>query len=258
MMQTEVVLDSHGYAMRYEYIGEMLNHFRVGDEKRIAIELIAITGMRCGELNNISPECFWWNKKTKKLHLLWKTIKTSPKLRNEELPDWFTHELDLFFQRSFRGFGYHGKLLSFSSESFRRLFNGRIRSKLGGIFLSKRPAHRSGRVIDEYICQMKGLRHTFASTLFWKYAKEYGQDMALHLTSVRMKHSSTYMTARHYASNILYLKDELDKWPDKEPGEIIGELLGYPGDFKLEIQQQKYRDIRPFSFGIQDIINSSA
>jgi hypothetical protein len=40
----------------------------------------------------------------------------------------------------------------------------------------------------------------------------YGAELSIHMVSEDMKHSSTYMTARHYVSSVKKLHSELERY----------------------------------------------
>lgn len=253
-----VVLDSLGYAVKFEHQAQLIDWFPEGHEKRIAIALMACTGMRVLELDRVKPSSFWWDRKNQKMHLIWLTVKSKPQQRNEILPDWLLHELDIFFKRYFKGHGWDDRLFNFKAESLPSWLNKFAKPHLGGIFDALRPRFKGGSIIDEHVVQLKGLRHAFAATVFWNLSRIYGCEMAIHMVSKRMRHSSTMVTARHYASDVQYLKDELDLWPGKEPGQILGELLGYSENYKLDFASIKHQDIRPFCFDLGQLMGDSA
>lgn len=210
--QAVIVLDFEGYAVSFKNIIKLIEFFPYGSSRRIAIELLALTGMRPSELEQLSPHSFW------KDMIVWRPGKNQPGYRKVQLPAWFLKELDHYLQNNHFG---NNKLFPWKDESLRQYINKWVRHKLGGDFMKKRRVRQRGRVIDEFIIQLKSFRHTYACKEFHDAMAKYGTELSIHMVASNMKHSSTYMTARHYCSDIQYLKNDLQRYQGTSMADII-------------------------------------
>lgn len=218
-MTENILLDFEGYAISFENIKRLIDFFPYGSDRRIAIELLALTGMRPSELDKITPKCFVTDPSTKNIHCVWHPAKKQKSIRNEILPDWFVKELDYFLAHNYRG--WKDRLFNWDSPALRRYINKKVRPRLGKDFLKKRLQAVRGCIRYEYIIQLKSFRHTWSCKHFHDALNKYGSELAIHMTGSRMKHSTTYMTARHYVSDVKYLHDDLQRYRGISMGDII-------------------------------------
>jgi integrase len=224
-MEKLIVLDYEGYAISFENIKRLIDFFPYGDEHRIAIELLALTGMRTVELDGISPANFWTDT-NKNTFLIWKLGKNQSGTRKELVPEWFLEEVRYFLTQSFRM--PHRPLFSFRGEALRYYINHFVRHRLRGDWIKKRPGHR-GFINGEYVLQLKGLRHTFATKVFYEALNRFGAEVGAGIVQARMQHHSPYITCRHYTNDIQTIFEDLEHFK----GASIGEILRHSNQIPL-------------------------
>lgn len=218
----QVVIDHDSYAIGFDDMKRLLDFYSYGDSHRIAFLILAITGCRPAELTYMSPKCFIGN------YIIWKPAKRQGGYRKELMPEWALKEIDYYMSRNHLP---ENRLFPFVGDSLRRHFNKIARPALGGNFTKKVLRNMNNHVQFHYMIDLKSFRHTFAVKEFWEKMKEYGNDMAIAMVSKRMKHSggSTFITAKHYVSDVEYMKQELERYNQRS----IGQVLKQPVQLRL-------------------------
>lgn len=132
-------------------------------------------------------------------HLYWRPGKNQKGWRKERLPIEYLEELRAYRETHRVD---QDRLFGIASETFRREFNRASRPTLGPAWRRKRPVMRNERLDLEYVYQLKGLRKDFQTLDFKRnYDELCDAGLAIEMTSKRMRHSSTKITARHYIEN---------------------------------------------------------
>jgi len=209
-----VLIDSDRSAVSFNNIARLVNHWPYESGYRIAIELLALTGMRPCELDAIGPSNFWSNI------IMWKPRKKQTGSRKEKLPEWFLDELDLYLGSNHIA---NNRLFNFTHNTLRRKLNA-ARKELGGDFLKKKMVAKSGFATKpryEYMIQLRSFRKTFQCRLFHQYLEQYGCQLALDMVSKDMRHSSAHITGRHYVSDIKYMTEDLHRYKGVSMANII-------------------------------------
>lgn len=193
-------LDSDGYAIPFNEVIRLIEFFPLANKYRVAFTMIALTGCRIAELNNMGVDSILGE------YIIWKTGKNQTGYRKEKLPIWFIEEIKEYLSKCPH---CNKKLFPYNTEWLRDILNKQIRPTLGGDWIKKKPQPtKKGAVKFNYIYQLKGLRHNFATLDFYNQFSRWGGTVAVEFTAKRMKHSSYKMTASHYIGNFERLKIE--------------------------------------------------
>lgn len=188
-------------------VQEVLNNLPYASPLRIGFQILFYTGCRIRELDTMQV-C-----DLKENWIYWHVGKNQHGIRHEYLPDSFISE---YFTYRERNKGQQSRFFFWSSATFRRHFNS-FRQNLSEEWQQKTPSARTIntrgkqqiRIKEEYTYQLKGLRKNFATLLFHHFSKEYKSgEMAMYLTSAKMKHASTGMTVMHYLTCVRHLRAE--------------------------------------------------
>jgi integrase len=189
-MQTARFSHEDHQSIPYSAFREILSMVPASHPVRVGVLLLALTGCRVKELDRMGPDGLvdGW------LH--WRLGKNQRGYRREPLPDWFLAELK-HYRRTHRV--PEAQLLGYRSGQLTTYFNKFVRPHLGPAWQLRRPC-RPGRVADDqYDLQLKGLRKSFATTVFWtEYRRWRDAGVALSFSSKRLQHKTTHMTAFHY------------------------------------------------------------
>ena len=206
-----LTLEEDGFAVPFEEIKRLLECLEYANKYRIALTIIALTGCRISELNNMGTKSFYGD------FLMWKTGKNQKGYRKEKLPNWFLIELSEYLLKNQHSYN---NLFNFKGERLRDLINKDLRPLLKGDWLIKKiKPSKKGAIREEYVFQLKGLRHSFATLDFYNKFLKWGGTVAVEFTCKRMKHSSYKMTAGHYIGNFKRLN--VEKYKYKEIADIL-------------------------------------
>lgn len=216
MRDCDITLEFESKCIPFDDVKRLINFFPYADPKRIAIELLAVTGMRISELEHIFLTSFYKDSKGF-VYLIWKPGKTQKGQRKELLPSWFIPELDKYIQTNQKGL----KLFNFEYKALSNYINHHVRKKLGGNWNTKRPTSRGNYGGIAYIYQLKNLRHNFATLDFARNLDKWGKDMAIEFTCKRLLHSSYKMTAQNYIENFSDLN--ILKYKNRNMSDILKE-----------------------------------
>lgn len=177
-MQSTICVESEGYAIPFNEVIRLIEFYPRGHPYRVGFTLMALTGCRCSEINNFGVNSFYgeW--------VIWKPAKKQGGMRKEKLPMWFLKDLELYLQK----FPHcDDKLFPFDQEELRQVLNKRVRPVLGGAWLQK--TFSRGCIKNEYVLQLRGLRHSWSSLDFYNNFLTWGATMAVEMTCKRMRHS---------------------------------------------------------------------
>lgn len=207
MLKLKSVLDERiktdTIAIPFSEINRVLDVLPYGCPIRCMFTHSILTGCRQTELSNMFESMMY--RTIGGANIFWKCGKNQVGYRKEFLPDYFLEELS-YMRAHYRGFG--DRLYSPDARSFRKYFN-RYRCFIGGLWNERQSIITGGVVESEYVYNLNGLRKTFATHVFYQeYQKWKDSGVALEMTSKRMKHSTTHMTAYHYLKNFEQLKIE--------------------------------------------------
>lgn len=143
--------------------------------------------------------------------------------RKEYLPSWWLEEW-MHYRKDHKVIP--GKFFSMSPETYGREFNKKIRPLFGEAWQARSavPRHIGGKVVHEYLLQLKGCRKSFATCVFWQAWEKYGSaHVASEMTCKRLRHSNKGITVQHYIEDSDRLNRE--RWGGYSPAEILQALL---------------------------------
>jgi integrase len=207
----------------YSAFREVLNLLPAAHPVRVGLLLLALTGCRVKELDAMSPQSIseGW------IH--WRLGKNQRGMRREPLPAWFLAELAEY--RAVRRVP-GARLLGFRASQLSTYFNKLVRPCLSAAWHDRHPLPYPGFAREQYRLQVKGLRKSFATTVFFReYERWQDAGVALEFASKRLKHRTTHMTAHHYLKEFDVTEPHL--WEQFLEGErapasqiILAEYLG--------------------------------
>lgn len=190
---TDFIADYECKAIPPSEIRTAIEGMRYGSPERVMFRMLAITGCRIACLDKMTMQHLSGR------FIYWETSKVGGKWRKEHLPDDYLEELAAY-RTEYRANGK--RLFGISGESFVRYFNRDIRPHLGGLWNVKTNQPTTDGFGQQYLLKIKGLRKSFSTYDFARnYAKWKDADVALEMTSKRMKHSTAHITAHHYIEN---------------------------------------------------------
>lgn len=204
-------IESTGYAIPFEEVINLINCFEYGNKYRVAIEMVALTGCRLAEIDNMGVNSIYGD------HIIWKLGKNQKHYRKVKLPEWFLKEICCHLSKN-----QHcaERLFNFSGKELGRIVRRRARPKLGQAWHAKRPVpQKDGGIVWEYCLQVKGLRHNYATLRFKEYFDKWGGTVAVELTAKELQHSSYRITAGHYVGNFDQL--EIEKYKGLSVADIL-------------------------------------
>ena len=185
-----------GYAIPVDDIRHVIGCFPVGHQIRMITIWRALTGCRISEINNMSLTGLKGN------YFYWKTGKNQSGWRHAYIPEYAIKEY-----KRYRDLNpvVNTKLFNICARTYRRQFNN-YRRLFGLKWCAKTyaPEKQSTCIATpmEYTLQIKGIRHTYATLLFYKMLHKYNDShVAVLMTAKEMCHSSERMTSRHYIEN---------------------------------------------------------
>lgn len=193
-MEMECVSDSYDLkAIPPDDIQTAIDHMAYASQERVMFRALVLTGCRIACLDK------WRMSHLHGNYIYWEVSKTGGKYRKEFLPSDYLLELADYRNNS----RVDGKrVFGITGETFVRYFNRDIRPRLGKAWNAKRLKPKAEGFDTEYVLQIKGLRKSFQTYDFARnYAKWHDAGVALEMTSKRMKHSTTHITAHHYIEN---------------------------------------------------------
>lgn len=214
-MEYERIIDEVR-AVPVPVITRAINRLQYGSSCRVIFELLFLTGCRINEI-----QLFKWENVVEdeegNAQIYWRLGKNQDKqLRKAFLPKNYVNELK-YYRRHSRI--YHDRLFSCDGRSFARMFN-KLRYTLGSEWTQKGKVIRRGFIGREYYYQLKGLRKTFQTWLFYRLYKQWNDStVAMLLTSKEMKHSSMQMTAHHYIRHFDEL--EIEHYENYVPQDVV-------------------------------------
>lgn len=200
-MKQELSLDHEieGHAIPIRVVQEAIEDMEYASTERVMFEMLYYTGCRYPELDGMRKDKLFgeW--------LYWECGKNQTgKWRKERLPQAYLAELRSYWE-THRIYG--NRFFGVTGETFRGYFKNIVRPRLPGSWQLRRPrmTSRDGMRL-EFVYQLKGLRKNFQTLDFKKNLDEWGDPgIAIEMTSKRMRHSSTKITARHYVENFASL-----------------------------------------------------
>lgn len=229
-------------AVPYELILKVIEFLPYGHVVRVMVMFLFLTGCRLSELPRMrfSGDCSY----VKGCYVFWRPGKRQDHLwRREYLPPWYLREL-MYYRQNNPIMDDH--LFGIDWTTLRRYFNRDVRPHLGRDWnlLTMTPR----RNWKDYQFQLKGIRKSFATLLFFNEANDNWNgdyDVALQFISKRMCHSSVQMTAHHYLNSFELLK--MDKWKGMTPAQILSmatqrHLVDYDEQLKLETNQSRMQE----------------
>ncbi len=179
------------YSIPIPKVKELIMYLPFGSSYRCAILILCVTGARLSELNAMGLKSLAYP------YLVWKVGKNQRGYRKEILPEWAWNEVRAYLG-AYPASPEH--LFSFTGETLTSHFNRYIRPNLSSEWQEKRWS--SGLIKQEYIYQLKSLRHNYATAIFFAELNKWGSaDLAISKTSCRMRHSSTRLTAERYLND---------------------------------------------------------
>ena len=205
------------YAIPFKEVLRLLNHFTYASKYRVAIQMMALTGCRPSEIEKMGLINLRGNV------ISWRRGKNQKGWRRRALPAPFIKELFCMLKNT--PHTAH-KLFDFNIGTLRRIVNTQ-RLKIGGGWTIKREYQREGAVRQEYIYQLKGLRHNYVTMLFYNYYTKYDAALAVEFAAKEMGHSSYKMTSRHYLDGLEILN------PESFVGLSMAEILNSPFQSKI-------------------------
>lgn len=221
----ESILLRDGYAVPFDAIIDATNVLEYASAQRVMFLMLYYSGCRISELDNMKVNGFVKNV------LFWRVGKNQSGSRSVVLPESFILELRQHRnEHKVRGI----QLFSITSASFKRRFDSHVRPLLGQRWLQRTGLHGRNGFTKEYELQLKGLRKTFATHLFYRTWKKLGDaTAAIEFTSKYLKHSSKGMTTMHYLENYDVL--HLDKFGRMS----LDEIINYKNQQTLHIHTKK-------------------
>jgi len=207
MTNTELI---QGNALPFKEVIKLIDFFPFGNPYRVAYTLLALTGARISEIDNMGPKCLRGDL------LIWKTGKNQKGYRRAYMPQWFLNELSFYMENSPH---CSNKFFLFAGKTLRDVLNKQIRPILKGDWLKLKDQPPNGMDRQEYVYQLKGLRHSYATLDFYNKFKKWGGTVAVEFTCKAMGHSSYKMTAGHYIGN--FEKVEVEKWQGWSIADIL-------------------------------------
>lgn len=195
-------LETESYSIPFHEIKRAIEIMRYGSDIRTMFQMLVYTGCRIKELEYMKYSQLYNNI------IYWKLGKNQKKFRKEKLPIEYLKELR-FYRKNYRI--YQDKLFGIKSCTFRRYFNKQIRQLLKGKWTQKRFFAKQGCLVPEYVFQLKGCRKNYQTLEYAKMLDKWkSPNIAVEMTSKKMKHSSEKITAYHYIENFENL--EIDKY----------------------------------------------
>lgn len=188
--------DTNGRGIPFEDVNVLFSYLPYATHLSIAIKLLHYTGCRIQEIDLMTREGITDNA------IYWVIGKNQRGYRREYLPDSFIAELEKYWRiTSVRG----DSVLGIKASNILSQFNKKIRPLLPEQWqakISKPKINPMRKTFDwsyEYVYQLKGFRKNWATLCFWYHYKKFQSgELAVQLTSARMKHSHTGMTSTHY------------------------------------------------------------
>lgn len=185
--------DTEGHSIPIPYIKAAIESMTYASTERVMFQMLYYTGCRLTCLDRMFKKNLYgeW--------LYWQPGKNQRGFRKERLTTEYLEELGIYWNtHRVTGQAFFGV----TGETFRGYFKNIVRPKLPSMWQRKRPIVKTTGVDYEYVYQLKGLRKNFQSLDFKRQLDEWGDPgIAIEMTSKRMCHSSTKITARHYVEN---------------------------------------------------------
>lgn len=217
MEETELNIENDSKAVPFDNVREILTILPYGNQIRVMVQFLAITGCRISELDNMHRTKVIPSKG--KIFLFWTLGKnqTDKPPRKIELPKELYAEL-IECRKNRRTF--LDRLFSMKHDSFRRLFNRDVRPLLSPAWREKQLEWRNGEPVKGYVLKLKGLRKNFQTLKFAKELDRWNSpDIALELASKDMRHSTTGITIKSYIENFENL--DITKYIYLTPADIL-------------------------------------
>ena len=198
-----VNLEADGYAIPFESINEVINKLQYGEPNRVMFKMLFYSGCHIIELDMMQKSLlhedgtFFFRVAKKRIG----------KLRKVKLPMDFIEELRYYWNHYLT---YSDRMFGIGARTFVRYWNRDVRPRLSYKWNEKRPTNENSLLVLEYVLQLKGMRHTYATVYFAKFYKKYGDAyVAAELVSKLLLHSTKSITIRHYFSCLEVLGKEL-------------------------------------------------
>lgn len=207
----ETMQPRFGYALPVSAIIELYQHYPYGHPFRVMTIIKALTGCRTKELDkmymdNIVNGWFYF-----------KLGKNQSQSRIIFLPDYALKELH-YYRINYPTVG--NKMFGLTALRYQKIFS-ETRKHLSKRWQKKTPTMKKNNLsMEEYDLQIKGIRATYATLLFYEMWEKYKDSgVAALMTCKEMKHSSMGITSYHYICN----KDRVEL--EKHKGKPIWEIL---------------------------------
>lgn len=191
-----VNLQNDAYALTWPAIRELYDFLPWGDPVRVMARVAQQTGCHKIELN-MMKKSFLHEDGT----FYFETAKKRAKqLRKVQLSMDLVKELNHYWNHHMT---FKDMMFGISSDTWTRYFNRDVRPKLSHVWNEKRPTAEKGKLYLEYVCQLKGFRHTYATMKFAKAYDRYKDAyVAAEMVAKDLKHSVKAITVRHYIFNL--------------------------------------------------------
>ncbi len=203
--------DDHCTGIPFDKVVEALRFMEYASEVRVMFGMLFLTGCRISELSNMKPEFLFGNI------LYWGLGKNQKGYRKERLPEFYLRELDEYRRTNRIPAGF---LFGIDGNTLNRYFTRDVRPKLGKDWQRRRFKPRGNEFGKGYVYQLKGLRKTFQTLYFADQLKKWkSSEVALEMTSKKMRHSSRRVTAYHYLCEFDNLK--IDRFRGTQPAYLL-------------------------------------
>jgi integrase len=207
----ELICEDECRGIPFKYVAEAVNYMPYASAERVMFQMLAITGCRISELDNMQVN------RIIKGWIYWKLAKNQASYRKEQLPEFYLKELNVYREKNRV---YANKLFGISHTTFIRYFNRDVRPKLSQHWVKQRLKPCTANFQLEYIFQLKGLRKNFQTLEFARQLDKWKDSgVAIEMTSKKMRHSSKGITAYHYIESFDAL--EIEHYKKYSPAEIL-------------------------------------
>lgn len=197
-------------AVPYRAFRELYNFLPRKDPVRVMVCMLALTGCRLSELNLMRTSGLVNHG------IYWRLGKNQRSWRFEPLPEWYLKELSEYMAEHRRSSDH---LFGPIGTTLLRYFNRDVRPHLGREW-QEQQAYFGNIKNRTYALQLHGLRKSFATTIFWRELRHWGEaHAALLFASKRLKHSSEHLTAHHYLQHVEHI--DVEMWDQFLDAEIV-------------------------------------
>lgn len=208
-----VNLQVDAYALSWPAIKELYDYLPWGNPIRVMARVCQQTGAHKVELDLMKKSLLHEDG----TFFFECAKKRAKQMRKVQLSEDLLRELKFYWENNLT---YADRMFGISSDTWTRYFNRDVRPRLSHLWNEKRPVAEKGKLVLEYVSQLKGFRHTYATMKFAKYYERYKDAyIAAEMVARDLKHSAKAITVRHYVINLEMLG--LDTCLKYEPHTIM-------------------------------------